>query len=32
MWEAASAGHSLVPFAEFIREAMNVDWTKEPAR
>jgi hypothetical protein len=27
--EAASADQNIVPFANFIREEMNVDWTKE---
>lgn len=30
--EAASADQNISPFAKFIREEMNVDWTKEPAR
>jgi hypothetical protein len=30
--EAASADQKIVPFANFIREEMSVDWTMEPAR
>ena len=30
--EAASVEHNIVPFANFIREEMTVDWTKEPSR
>jgi Fic/DOC family len=30
--EAASAEQNIVPFAQFIREEMSVDWTKEPKR
>lgn len=28
--EAASADQNIVPFAQFLREEMSVDWTKEP--
>ena len=30
--EAASADQNISPFAKFVREEMNVDWTKEPDR
>jgi hypothetical protein len=30
--DAASADQNIVPFARFIREEMNVDWAKAPAR
>jgi len=25
-------GQDILPFANFIREEMNVDWSREPAR
>jgi len=30
--DAASVGQDILPFASFIREEMNVDWSREPAR
>ena len=30
--DAASVGQDILPFANFIREEMNVDWSREPAR
>jgi Fic family protein len=30
--DAASTDQNIAPFAEFIRDEMRVDWTKEPAR
>lgn len=30
--DAASADQNIRPFAEFIREEMRVDWSKEPSR
>jgi hypothetical protein len=30
--EAASAGQNILPFANFIREEMAVDWSREAAK
>jgi hypothetical protein len=30
--EPASADQKIVPFAKFIRQEMNVDWTTESAK